>query len=110
MAMKLHRIRAVILRHLYEAWRNWDRITDTLYWPVMNIIVWGFFTLYFSRVNRLTPSVVSFLFGGAILWGMFSAFQRDMSVGFLSELWSRNLVNLFGTPLSVSEYMTGLIA
>lgn len=108
--MKPHRIRAVMIRHLYEARRNWDRITDTLYWPVMNIIVWGFFTLYFTRANQLAPGMVSFLFGGAILWGMFSAFQRDMTIGFLGELWSRNIVNLFGTPLSVTEYMTGLIA
>jgi ABC-2 type transport system permease protein len=32
-----------------------------------------------------------------------------MAVGFLEELWSRNLVSLFASPLSVSEYVTGLI-
>jgi ABC-2 type transport system permease protein len=107
--MKTYRVRAVILRHIYEARRNMDRITDMVYWPVLDIIVWGFFTIYLSSQRRLQPDIVSFLLGAAILWGMFFAFQRDMAVGFLDELWSRNLINLFSTPLNVWEYLTGLI-
>jgi len=108
--MKLHRIGAVIVRHGYEARHNLDRVTDTLYWPIMDIIVWGFFTLYLAGSNRLQPGLMSLLLGGVILWGMFRSFQRDMAVGFLAELWSHNLINLFSTPLTVSEYVTGLIA
>jgi ABC-2 type transport system permease protein len=108
--MKLHRIEATIMRHAYESRRNLDRILDMVYWPVLDIIVWGFFTIYLGRGNHLQPGAISFMLGAIILWGLFFAFQRDMAVGFLDELWSRNLVNLFSTPLSVSEYMTGLIA
>ncbi len=108
--MKWHRISAVILRHAYEARHNLDRLTDMLYWPVLDILMWGFFTLYIARGTRLRPGVVSFLLGAIILWGLFRAFQRDMAIGFLAELWSRNFMNLFSTPLRVSEYMTGLIA
>ena len=107
--MKAHRIKAVVLRHSYEARRNVDRIVDMVYWPVLDIIVWGFFTIYLARGNRLQPGIVSFLLGSSILWGLFYAFQRDMAVGFLDELWSRNLINLFSSPLSVWEYLTGLI-
>jgi ABC-2 type transport system permease protein len=107
--MKTHRILAVIERHCYETRRNFDRVTDLVYWPVIDIIVWGFFTIYMTRSNHLQPGFVSFLLGATILWGMFFAFQRDMAVGFLDELWSRNLINLFSTPLTVWEYMTGLI-
>jgi ABC-2 type transport system permease protein len=108
--MKPHRIKAVMLRHTYEARRNMDRVIDMVYWPVLDIIVWGFFTIYLGRGGHLQPGLVSFMLGAIILWGLFFGFQRDMAVGFLDELWSRNLVNLFSTPLSVSEYMTGLIA
>jgi ABC-2 type transport system permease protein len=113
--MKAHRVAAVIQRHLYETRRNFDRVVDMVYWPVLDIIVWGFFTLYLSRGNTLThgaamrPDLVGFLLGAAILWGMFYSFQRDMAVGFLDELWTRNLINLFSTPLSAAEYVTGLI-
>jgi ABC-2 type transport system permease protein len=107
--MKPYRIRAVILRHAYEVYHNANHVTYMVYWPVVNIVVWGFFTLYLRHGDRLQPGVISCLLGAVILWGLFNAFQRDMAVGFLEELWSRNLVSLFGSPLSVSEYVTGLI-
>jgi ABC-2 type transport system permease protein len=107
--MKPYRIRAVILRHFYEVCHNANHITYMVYWPVVNIAVWGFFTLYLRHGDRLQPGVISCLLGAVILWGLFNAFQRDMAVGFLEELWSRNLVGLFASPLSVSEYVTGLI-
>ncbi len=107
--MKPYRIKAVILRHYYEVRHNANHITYMVYWPVVNIVVWGFFTLYLRHGDRLRPGVLSCLLGAVILWGLFNAFQRDMAVGFLEELWSRNLVSLFASPLSVSEYVTGLI-
>ncbi|HKM99979.1 MAG TPA: ABC transporter permease [Candidatus Binataceae bacterium] len=107
--MKPHRIMAVIVRHTYEARRNVDRITDMVYWPVLDIIMWGFFTTYLGRGIGMQPDIIKFLLSATILWGMFYSFQRDMAVGFLDELWSRNLINLFSTPLTVWEYITGLI-
>ena len=107
--MKTHRIKAVMMRHAYEVRRNADRVTDMVYWPVLDIIVWGFFTIYLAHGGRSGGGIAGFLLGAAILWGMFYAFQRDMAVGFLDELWSRNLINLFSTPLDVSEYLCGLI-
>lgn len=107
--MKIHRINAVIVRQLYEARRNFDRLTDMVWWPVLDIVLWGFFTLYLTHGKGLQPSFVSLMLGAAILWTMFYSFQRDMAVGFIDELWSRNLINLFSTPLTVSEYMVGLI-
>jgi ABC-2 type transport system permease protein len=107
--MKLYRIKAVMLRHVYEVRHNANHVTYMVYWPIVNIVVWGFFTLYLRRGDRLQPGVISCLLGAVILWGLFNAFQRDMAVGFLEELWSRNLVSLFASPLSVTEYVTGLL-
>ncbi len=107
--MKIHRINAVIVRHLYDARRNFDRLTDLIWWPVLDIIMWGFFTIYLAHSSRLQLNVGSCLLGAVILWGTFYGFQRDMAVGFIDELWCRNLINLFSTPLTLSEYMVGLI-
>ncbi len=107
--MKIHRIQAVMIRHLYEIRRNADRITDMVYWPILDIIVWGFFTIYLAHGGRGGNRLADFLLGAAILWGMFYAFQRDLAVGFLDELWSRNLINLFSAPLDVTEYLCGLV-
>jgi len=68
--MKLHRIAAVILRHTCEARHNLNRIAEMVYWPVQNIVVWGFFTIYLARDNHLRPGAVSFLLGAAILCSM----------------------------------------
>ena len=108
--MKIHRINAVIVRHLYEARRNFDRVIDLVWWPVLDIIMWGFFTIYLSHSNRLQPTVVSCLLGAVILWGTFYGFQRDLGVGLIDDLWCRNLINLFSTPLTLAEYIVGLIA
>ena len=106
---RVNRIKAVVMRHAYELRRNLDRVTDMVYWPVLDIVVWGFFTMYLARGGRAGGGLAGFLMGAAILWGMFYSFQRDMAVGFLDELWSRNLINLFSTPLNVTEYLCGLV-
>jgi ABC-2 type transport system permease protein len=106
--MNLTRVKGVMMRHAFETRRNVDRIVDMLYWPILDVVLWGFITIYLDRFAQ--PGVVSFLLGAAILWGIFYGFQRDMAVGFIDEIWSRNLINLFSTPLTVAEYMTGLIA
>lgn len=107
--MKLHRINAVVLRHTYEMRHNLDRITDTLFWPLMEVAVWGFFSLYLAQTGRIRLASVDALLGGIILWGAFRAFQRDIAVGFLAEIWSRNVVNLFASPLTFGEYLAGLL-
>jgi ABC-2 type transport system permease protein len=107
--VNLHRIGAVILRQAYEARHNMDRVSDAIYWPVIDVLLWGFMSLYLGHRDGAKPGIVSLLLGAAVLWGMFRNFQRDTAVGFLSEVWARNVIGLFSTPLSVPEYVTGLI-
>ncbi len=107
--MKIHRINAVIVRHVYEARRNFDRVIDTVWWPVLDIVMWGFFTIYLTHGKGLQPNFVSLMLGAVILWTTFYSFQRDMAVAFIDDLWCRNLINLFSTPLMVSEYIAGII-
>jgi ABC-2 type transport system permease protein len=107
--MKLHRVNAVIVRHVYESQRNFDRVVDTLWWPVLDVVMWGFFSIYLTHGKGLQFNFISVMLGAVILWTMFFSFQRDMAVAFIDDLWCRNLINLFSTPLMLSEYMTGII-
>lgn len=107
--MKFHRISAIVTRHYYEAIHNFDRLADIIYWPILDVIVWGFLAVYLSHNSSTGPTLINFLLGAAILWGVFYSIQRDISMGFLDELWARNLLNLFSSPLSVWEYICGLI-
>ena len=107
--MNIGRIGAIVIRQIYELRRNPNHLTNMVYWPVVNIAVWGFLTLYLAHGNQLRPSLLNGLLGAAILWGLFNGFQRDMALGFLEELWSRNLVNLFASPLTIPEYLSALV-
>jgi ABC-2 type transport system permease protein len=107
--MQLHRIEAVTLRHVYELRHNAKHFIDMVYFPVVNIVLWGFLTSYLTHNQRLQPGIINSLLGAVVLWGFFNGFQRDMGQGFLEEFWSRNLINLFGSPLSVAEYISALI-
>ncbi len=107
--MKLRRIRAAMRRHLYEAARNPDRIADILFWPFLDVVMWGFFSRYFLHANHASLAAPAQLVGGIVLWGAFRAFQRDIAMGFLSEIWSRNLSGLFTSPISLGEYLSALM-
>lgn len=106
----LRRIACVMRRHFYETIRNPDRISDVLLWPFLDVVTWGFFSRALMRGSHAGFGVSAELVGGIVLWGAFRAFQRDIAVGFLSEIWSRNLGGLFASPLGIGEYLAGLIA
>ncbi len=105
----LRRIQAVIRRHVYDAVRNPDRLSDMLFWPFLDVVTWGFFSRFLVRGGQSTFVAPAQLVGGIILWGAFRAFQRDVAVGFLAEIWSRNITGLFASPLTFPEYVAGLM-
>src|ERR1700722_3305372 len=107
--MRLYRIEAVVLRHVYELRHNGNHLINMVYFPVVNIIMWGFLTIYLTDRQGLQSGLISSLLGGVVLWGLFYGFQRDMGQGFLEEVWTRNLISLFSSPLSVAEYIYALV-
>lgn len=108
--MKRKRIAAVVERHLYDIRHNFDRLFDVIYWPVLDIIMWGFLSIYLSEKGVAGTNFRNFLLGAVILWRIFYSFSRDIAVAFLEEIWSRNLLNMFASPLSIGEYVEGLLA
>jgi ABC-2 type transport system permease protein len=108
--MRRHRVEAIILRHLYELRHNTNHLINTVYFPVVNVVMWGFLTIYLTNQQRLQPGLISALLGGIVLWGFFNGFQRDMGQAFLEEFWTRNHINLFTSPLNVGEYVSALIS
>lgn len=105
----LRRVQGVIRRHVYDAVRNPDRLSDMLFWPFLDVVTWGFFSRFLIRGGQSTFVAPAQLVGGIILWGAFRAFQRDVAVGFLAEIWSRNITGLFASPLTFPEYVSGLM-
>ncbi len=104
--MKFHRINALLIRHLYLYKRSMPRIMDLVYWPVMELLLWGFLSAYIERMNIAGFNAVTVLLGAIIFWDLLSQSQRAVSISFLEEVWEKNFLNIFVTPLKLSEFLT----
>ncbi|TSC64619.1 MAG: ABC-2 type transport system permease protein [Parcubacteria group bacterium Gr01-1014_106] len=108
MTFNLTRISGIILRHLAVYRSNLARLNEILLWPIFELLLWGFFGTYVSQLSAL-GTVVAVLLGSLILWMVFSRVQQSISMSFLMELWSRNIMNVFIAPISLLEYLTALM-
>ena len=107
--MKLYRIQAYTARYLYLYKRSLPRLMEVFYWPLVDLFVWGFITVYLSAYKGALPDFVGFFLGALILWDMLFRCQQGITVSFLEDMWSRNLLNIFVSPLSPAEYVCSLL-
>ena len=102
--MKLHRIRALMARHLYLYRRSFPA-SEVFYWPFLDLTIWGFITLYLARHQAQVPSFVTFLIGALNFMGHLFGPSKPLRLSFLEDLWARNLINMFASPLEASEFL-----
>src|SRR3989304_4933878 len=107
MGLRLQRIFAYTARHLYLYKRSLPRLMEVFYWPVLDLAVWGFVSVYLSGQD--VPQFVLFFLGALILWDILFRSQQGISVSFLEDIWSRNLLNIFVSPMSAVEYVLSLL-
>ncbi len=108
--MKLHRIYALLARHLYLYRRSLPRIMEIFYWPFLDLVIWGFITMYLARHQQEVPGFVTFFLGALILCDMLFRAQQGITISFLEEIWARNLMNLFASPLNPGEFLAATMA
>lgn len=99
------RVTALLLRQLFLYRRSLIRSLEIVYWPVLDLLVWGFLSVYVARLRGGPGLAVGFLIGGMILWDIFFRVQQAISVSFLEDVWTRNLVNVFVSPISTAEFL-----
>lgn len=99
------RILALLSRHMYLYKRSFARLLEIFYWPFLDLVVWGFITIYLEKVGMQAHGAVTFFLGALILWDVLFRAQQGIAVSFLEEMWARNLMNLFASPLTVGEYL-----
>ena len=83
---------------------------EIFYWPFLDLVIWGFITLYLARYQPQVPGFVTFFLGALILWDILFRAQQGITITFLEELWARNLMNLFASPLRPSEFLVATMA
>lgn len=103
------RIYAIVLKYWFDMKRDLFRLFDIFWWPVFDLFIWGLLSLYLMQTSTGAINFVSLFLGGMILWTFFDRASRDISRSMMDELWNRNLVNLFSTPLGLTEYLVGTV-
>lgn len=106
--MSIRRIFAMNKRYFYTLIHSYDRLSDMFYWPIMDILVWGLTGLYFASLSENPKETTNVLLTGLIFWIITWRSQYEITVNLLSEMWDRNLVNIFSSPLKLSEWITSV--
>ncbi len=104
------RIWAMVLRYLYILRSSWPRTLELLYWPTLQMLIWGFMSQFFSQNSSYVARAFGVLLGAVMLWDALFRSQLGLSISFLEEMWSRNLGHLFVTPLRPYEWAVSLLA
>ena len=102
------RIKALFLRHIYLIKGSVPRIIDLIYWPTIQIILWGFISKFFSINATNLNYGVGIILSAAVLYDFLFRSSISFNMLFLEEIWSRNLTNLFVSPIKLSEIIISL--
>jgi ABC-2 type transport system permease protein len=105
----LRRIAAILLRQFYLVRGSPPRLLPIFVWAGIDIVLWGFITRYLNAVTPAGLNFVPILLGAVLLWDFFTRVMYGVTTTFLEDVWSRNFLNLFATPLSIAEYLAGLV-
>ena len=107
--MNLTRIYGLFLRHFYLITRSFPRILDLIYWPSIQITLWGFISNFFADHSNYYNGVVGVILSCAILYDFLFRTSIGFNMLFLEEIWSRNFTNLFIAPMRISEIILSLV-
>ncbi|MBT3536351.1 MAG: ABC transporter permease [Rhodospirillaceae bacterium] len=97
------------LRYLYLLRSSWTRIIELAYWPIMQMIMWGFMTEFLLRSDSAVLRASGVLIAAVLLWDVMFRSNIGVAVSFLEEMWSRNLAQLFASPLRPYEWALSLL-
>jgi ABC-2 type transport system permease protein len=103
------RILAMVLRYWYLLRSSWPRVLDLIYWPTVQMLMWGFLQTYIGQNAGFFARATGTFIGAVLLWDILFRGQLGFSVSFLEEMWARNLGNLMMSPLKPTEFVIALM-
>ncbi len=106
----LKRIFAIFWRQVLLLKGNPFRPLNLFYFSALELFLWGVLTLYLDRVSGSGFHFVSLVLGAVIMSSFMSRVVFGVSASFLEDVWTRNFINLFSSPLSLHEYILGFVA
>jgi len=110
LAASAGRIYGLVLRYWYVIRSSWPRTAELIYWPLVQMLMWGFLQTYLAQSTGFASRAAGLFIGGVLLWDILVRSQLGFSVAFLEEIWSRNLGHLMMSPLRPYELVASLMA
>ncbi len=106
----INRIIALLIRYKNIAFGSFPRLLSIFYWPTVQILFWGYFTNFFVSNNEMGVwTALNIILSAVVLWDVLFRGQLGLTMSFFEELWSRNLPNLFITPVKDYEIVISLV-
>ena len=105
----LRRIGAMILRYWYLLRSSWPRILELIYWPFLQMLMWGFLQTHLASTSDYYAQAAGLMIGAVLLWDIVVRTQLGFALSFLEEMWSRNLGHLLMSPLRPNELIAALM-
>ncbi len=112
MDFSFSRVGAMVLRYTYLLRSSWPRSLEMAYWPMVQMLTWGFLQSYLAQAGvsaSPTTMAAGTLIGAVLLWDILLRGQQGFSFSFLEEMWSRNLPNIFMSPLRPAEFVASMM-
>ncbi len=107
--MRWNRVLAIVLRYFYLLRGSPARVAPLFAWVAIDIVLWGFISRYLNSVSGAGVNFIPTLLGAVLLWDFLTRIMQGVTMAFFEDVWSRNFLNIFATPLRISEYLAGLI-
>jgi ABC-2 type transport system permease protein len=108
-AFSPRRVFAMVLRHWYLLRSSWPRVLDLIYWPAVQMLMWGFLQLYVSQHSGFFAKAAGTFIAAVLLWDILFRGQLGFSISFLEEMYARNMGNLMMSPLRPAEFVAALM-
>ncbi len=105
----LTRVGAMVRRYWYLLRSSWPRMLDLIYWPTVQMLMWGFLQMYVAQNAGFFAQAGGVFIGAVLLWDILFRGQLGFSISFLEEMWSRNVGNLMMSPLRPVEFIAALM-
>jgi ABC-2 type transport system permease protein len=105
----LTRVGAMVSRYWYLLRSSWPRVLDLIYWPTVQMFMWGFLQTYIGKMSGMPARAGQTFIGAVMLWDILFRGQLGFSISFLEEMYSRNLANLLISPLKPPEFVSALM-
>ncbi len=107
-------ILALVQRQVLLFTRNPVRALELFFWPIVQLLVWGFVTVFLQQnaggAEEGFTRFITFLIGAIILWDALFRSQQGVAISFLEDVWTRNLLNIFAAPIRMTEYLAASFA